>query len=378
MKHIRIPLGLIVLLGCLALACETAPIGNPLPGEREACCYDDGTCSNEPAADCTAKGGRPQGADTLCEETGCPPPREACCFENDGSCSFVEAFDCLIQGGVPQGGGTDCATTSCPLVIPDGAYGGPVIARVVIDGETIATNAAYYVVEIRDGNLVNLRQNLDANGPFPCWPMNPGSQRTTNFPGTESHATLTVIEAEGLRVSLVIEGSLGSDVASGEGTITVERVEGGLQFSQVQQMTGTLGNMTLTVRGVLERIGELGRSPAPNGMNGVWALRYVNGGADGVQIRKLRVIEFVDVNGTQELFSSQPVTASTAPGDGVFISFEATTVFESDPTPRLYTITFRGDVDADGQIAGETTFATAGKDPRVLDTVLERVPSPEC
>ena len=92
----------------------------------------------------------------------------------------------------------------------------------------------------------------------------------------------------------------------------------------------------------------------------------------------LRVRNYVDADGVQEVTNSNPVSASTSPIDAVFFSFKATTSFESDPTLRLYTITFRGLVAPNGQITGETTFAAVGKDPTVLTTTLERVPSPGC
>ncbi len=42
---------------------------------------------------------------------------EACCFP-DGSCTDEMVGDCAGLGGVGQGGGTDCASTSCPLPPP--------------------------------------------------------------------------------------------------------------------------------------------------------------------------------------------------------------------------------------------------------------------
>ncbi|MHC4443862.1 MAG: HYR domain-containing protein [Planctomycetota bacterium] len=65
-----------------------------VPEPTTACCYPDGSCQDQLAADCTANGGTPQGAGTSCATTGCVPddttPPEITCpadvtVECDGS-----------------------------------------------------------------------------------------------------------------------------------------------------------------------------------------------------------------------------------------------------------------------------------------------------
>ncbi len=80
----------------------------------EACCFDDGSCTDLTPADCGTQGGTAQGAGSDCGSTTCPQP-EACCF-NNGSCQDLPAASCTSQGGTPQGSGTDCGSTTCPVL----------------------------------------------------------------------------------------------------------------------------------------------------------------------------------------------------------------------------------------------------------------------
>ena len=122
---------------------------------------------------------------------------------------------------------------------------------------------------------------------------------------------------------------------------------------------------TSTTTGFLQRIGDNGTVPVPDGMNGDWILRDTEGGPVGIKIQGLRVIKFSNFRGVQEVTDSDRVTDGTAPGNVVAFSF----------TVRPYTITFLGEVGPEGQITGETTFTAVGKNPIVLGTTLERVPS---
>jgi subtilisin family serine protease len=50
-----------------AFICETTP-------QLQACCLEDGTCSEETISDCLVAGGIPQGLDTICADVECPQP----------------------------------------------------------------------------------------------------------------------------------------------------------------------------------------------------------------------------------------------------------------------------------------------------------------
>ncbi len=80
---------------------------------EEACCFDDGSCSDLNPDTCSAQGGTPQGSGSDCATTECPLPPEACCFP-EGNCVDLTAADCDGQGGTTQGAGTSCAVEGCP------------------------------------------------------------------------------------------------------------------------------------------------------------------------------------------------------------------------------------------------------------------------
>jgi|GEM_PF-2125299 len=79
----------------------------------EACCFPDGSCTDELVGDCAGLGGVGQGGGSNCAGTSCPQP-EACCFA-DASCMDLLTADCAGMGGTSQGVGTDCGTTTCPI-----------------------------------------------------------------------------------------------------------------------------------------------------------------------------------------------------------------------------------------------------------------------
>ncbi|MFH1701594.1 MAG: dockerin type I repeat-containing protein [Candidatus Zixiibacteriota bacterium] len=94
---------------------EYALVICPVEEVDEACCLEDGTCTDLLPSECIAQGGTPQGPDVVCTAP------EACCFD-DGSCLTLDPLCCLEQGGNPQGSGTQCdptgATQACCM--PDG------------------------------------------------------------------------------------------------------------------------------------------------------------------------------------------------------------------------------------------------------------------
>ena len=75
----------------------------------EACCFPDGTCTDEALASCIDLGGTPQGPDTDCGSTVCVPT-EACCLLTGGCVDIAPA----LCEGIPQGPGTTCVDADCP------------------------------------------------------------------------------------------------------------------------------------------------------------------------------------------------------------------------------------------------------------------------
>ncbi|MEE9441754.1 MAG: dockerin type I repeat-containing protein [candidate division Zixibacteria bacterium] len=94
---------------------EYALVICPVEEVDEACCLEDGSCTDMLPSDCIAQGGVPQGPGTVCTAP------EACCFD-DGSCITMDPLCCIVSSGNPQGPGTQCdatgATQACCL--PDG------------------------------------------------------------------------------------------------------------------------------------------------------------------------------------------------------------------------------------------------------------------
>jgi len=82
----------------------------PPPG---ACCYSNGTCSEEEVVNCQKSGGTFQGFGVLCSEVSCPQPMGACCLPN-GECASKTELSCTTDAGTYQGDFTDCSSTMCP------------------------------------------------------------------------------------------------------------------------------------------------------------------------------------------------------------------------------------------------------------------------
>ena len=74
-----------------------------------ACCFTDGSCTNETEFECTADGGTYQGDGTDCADATCPEATGACCHV-DGSCTVTTQIEC---DGTYQGDGTTCADVDC-------------------------------------------------------------------------------------------------------------------------------------------------------------------------------------------------------------------------------------------------------------------------
>ncbi len=84
------------------------------PGAIQACCDDaSGTCFELTVDDCVSiLGGTPQGPGTNCGNTTCPLPTVACCYP-DGSCTEEFSFGCFDNGGYPFGEGSTCQEVDC-------------------------------------------------------------------------------------------------------------------------------------------------------------------------------------------------------------------------------------------------------------------------
>ena len=295
-------------------------------------------------------------------------------------------LDC--EGNMPD------PATEAPLTAPDpplldGAYAGPTTNRTTVSSEgfepSITSGAAYRIVEIVGGRIETVRRAPDRNGPFSCESIEPGSQRicAVTLGGLDANNVETIVETTALGFDYVVSRSIDGELPlTGEGSTLGTPRNGGIALVDTNGLTGFFAGqmveITSTATGFFQRIGDNGIVPFPDGMNGVWTLIYTEGGQDGIEIRGLRVTLYSDVDGAQEVTDSDPVSASTSPGDGVFFSFEAITRFQSDPAPRLYSITFRGEVGPNGQITGDTSFVVDGKDPIESGTTLERLVSPDC
>lgn len=120
---------------CIDLNCAEAPTAQCLvsggtpqgPGstcvtarcvEAEACCDASG-CSDLAPQDCT---GAALGPGATCATADCAAPRGCC--RPDGTCTDEPPADCVAAGGAPQSGGTACASSSCDAIpgeVPDGS-----------------------------------------------------------------------------------------------------------------------------------------------------------------------------------------------------------------------------------------------------------------
>ena len=75
-------------------------------GEMEACCWPDGSCTEELPEDCMMMGGWLPGYQ-FCEPGICDEP-EACCLPDGWCVDGLQPNDCFAQGGWPQGPGSMC------------------------------------------------------------------------------------------------------------------------------------------------------------------------------------------------------------------------------------------------------------------------------
>lgn len=295
-----------------------------------------------------------------------------------------------------------CLCASCPietpapssldplLAVPDGAYAGTVVTRATGSGGGIPTEpvvlAGHCVVEILGGAIDVVRTAADANGPFGCWAAQAGSKRTvaTQIGGLDFNQDQTVVEVTSSGFHYVVlcavaDPAQGNATLTGEGDVSVSlQADGSLRYEQEDSLAGSGMQAQRSVVGSLTRIGDNGTLPTPDGMNGLWINTYPNVGTDGIEIRALGVTTYIDSDGMQAVSSSGPVWGSTQPGSNVVFTFQATTTFSSDPTPRSYTITFSGVVQSDGKIVGQTTFTASDVAPKVYNTTMERVPSDSC
>lgn len=78
-------------------------------GGTGACCFNDGSCVEETAAQCSDDGGTYQGDGTLCVDFDCT--HGACC--TDDVCAITTFGDC---GGVYHGAGSTCDPNPCPIL----------------------------------------------------------------------------------------------------------------------------------------------------------------------------------------------------------------------------------------------------------------------
>lgn len=297
-------------------------------------------------------------------------------------------FFCLVTASL----GVNCAgqgDAMLPVAIPDGAYGGPVLTIVssATAGGTVVpevTTSGYRVVEISGGAIRGVRIAPDKNGPFGCWLVSPGSARTIalSLGGLDGNQVQTILETSALSfhfgVTFTAVGMQQTTTVTGQGSFSGIIDNDLLKWAEEQELSGAIGSLRLSTTGTLARIGDIGALPPLDGLNGLWLNTYPNGGSEGFEIRGLRVINYYDSPIAQPVTISQPVVGSTSVGGNVFISFTATTSFQSDPTPRSYAITFRGTVQADGRILGTTTSVASGVADKVFDTTLERVSSDPC
>lgn len=120
-----------------------------------ACCFPDGTCSNDFHANCTDDGGAFQGDGTDCNVEGCPDPVGACCFHDandppgpeDPTCVMETEAECATRHdpdsdrySVWSGPGVQCNATSCPDAIGACCFS---------SGSCV--NLSYFNCEIADG-----------------------------------------------------------------------------------------------------------------------------------------------------------------------------------------------------------------------------------
>lgn len=85
-----------------------------------ACCFADGTCSDQMAGDCLASGGLAQGPGTDCKTADCPLPKVACCL-SEGTCEEVTADECDSREGAYEEGVTTCDEAVCIVPALTGA-----------------------------------------------------------------------------------------------------------------------------------------------------------------------------------------------------------------------------------------------------------------
>jgi subtilisin-like proprotein convertase family protein len=87
---------------CCSAQGGTPQVAGSMCGGIQACCDSaTGACYTADAACCTANGDTPQGSGSACSI------EEACCFA-DGTCRSLDPLCCTSQGGSPQGAGSTC------------------------------------------------------------------------------------------------------------------------------------------------------------------------------------------------------------------------------------------------------------------------------
>lgn len=287
--------------------------------------------------------------------------------------------------------GGDCqqampeAPMGIPLTIADGAYGGPVlsITKDETSGQT-TTGSGYRVVEIVGGIVHNVRIAPDKNGPFGCWLISPGTARTISqsLYGLDGNAVQTVIQIEGLSFNysnvFSATGSQGSIFLSGQGSSSGTIAGASITWSEESTLSGTIGSFTNSSSGTLSPIGALAAVPTPEGMNGLWKITYPNTGIELVEIRGLRVVTYYDAPTGQPITNSAPVVGASTLGANVFFSFSAVTSFQSDPTPRNYSISFTGTSGNGEIINGTIVFKATGVSDKSYSVTIERIPADSC
>lgn len=95
-----------------------APSGQVAGGE--ACCFDDGSCTDTSAANCASQGGDFHSGLNCLPGGDCPVliVVQACCFDDD-SCQNLTQEDCTNMGGEPLPG--TCINDSCPVIVLESA-----------------------------------------------------------------------------------------------------------------------------------------------------------------------------------------------------------------------------------------------------------------
>lgn len=283
--------------------------------------------------------------------------------------------------------GLDCqGTTPAPMAlqVPDGAYAGVLLTKSDVrspdEAPTPATGTRYVIVEIVGGNIARVRTAADQNGPFDCWKIQPGSERTIGAIvfGGDSNFEETVVEVGVASFKYASSFTFDGIVLTGEGEVVLSsRPDGTIAYDESASIIGNGLEGESSATGALSRIGDLGTVPVPQGMNGYW--RMVNtrdaSAIAVIGIQSLRVVQFQDGNGQGNVLSSQPVTGTDVVGSHVFVAFS---VEQGGVGGTFVNVTFQGEVTAPGRVAGHATAEFPGQPNGEYDIVLERLESSDC